>query len=153
MIRVLDRDAIGSRLTARMAEYGVAQKDLAARLHVDLGQISKLMHGRQERPSLELLWQLAQELEITLDYLVEGKGAPDLGEFVRDGGDCSPSAPDDYRTIARDLAAFVHKQATEVNAPIARAIERAQVNIADALAASHPHSARRGDTGAARAAQ
>jgi transcriptional regulator with XRE-family HTH domain len=149
MIRALDRTALGRRLTARMRELGIAQKDLAVRLHVDPGQISVIRHGHVERPNLELLWQIAKELDISLDYLVEGDPATGNAIPPAEWPEMDRESSSGYRTIAESLAAFLRVQANDVFAPIARAIEQETRNTAEALAVSH--AARRPDTGAARA--
>src|SRR4051812_48022484 len=65
------------RLQRLCALRGVDQAVLAERLGVSRSSISRILGGQQE-PKLSLAYQLAQELGVTLDYLMD--------EGVRDEG-------------------------------------------------------------------
>jgi len=64
--------SIGKRITARRHELQFTQEDLAQPLGVTQQHISGIEKGKLA-PSLPLLGGLAQQLGVTVDYLVVGK--------------------------------------------------------------------------------
>ena len=64
--------SMGKRITARRHELQCTQEDLAQALSVTQQHISGIESGKLA-PSLPLLGRLAQQLGVTMDYLVTGK--------------------------------------------------------------------------------
>ena len=64
--------SMGKRITARRHELQFTQEDLAKALGVTQQHISGIESGKLA-PSLSLLSGLAQQLGVTLDYLVVGR--------------------------------------------------------------------------------
>ena len=63
---------MGKRIIARRHELQCTQEDLAKALGITQQQVSGIENGKRA-PSLPLLGRLAQQLGVTVDYLVTGK--------------------------------------------------------------------------------
>ena len=63
---------LGHRLQLLRSQKGLSQVELARRLRISASAIGMYEQGRRE-PSLERLVLLAQELEVTIDYLLTGR--------------------------------------------------------------------------------
>lgn len=63
---------LGLRIALLRAEKGWSQAELAKRIGVSASAVGMYEQGRRE-PSLALLVCLAQELDVTTDYLLTGK--------------------------------------------------------------------------------
>lgn len=66
---------IGERMRRLRLERGWQIKDLAKASGLDRAQVSKYEIGRY-RPTGDALIQLADALEVTLDYLMRGEESP-----------------------------------------------------------------------------
>ncbi len=73
-------DRLGERLRQRRKELGLTAKIVARAAGVSPSYLSQLEHGKQGRPSLDVLADLAAALEVPLDVLLgtreEGAAAP-----------------------------------------------------------------------------
>jgi len=67
---ILDLKAMGSRIRALRGD--VLQEDLALKIGISQGQLSKIESGRLA-PTLETLVRLANQFGKTLDWIVSGK--------------------------------------------------------------------------------
>lgn len=62
---------LGHRIQLLRLQKGLSQAALARRLHISASTLGMYEQGRRE-PALETLVLLAQELEVTIDYLLTG---------------------------------------------------------------------------------
>lgn len=67
----IDYGLLGSRICQRRKELKITQKKLGERVNLSSNHISGIETG-EKRPSLETLLIICAELEISLDYLVNG---------------------------------------------------------------------------------
>lgn len=66
---------MGTRIDGALRRAGMTQRELAERLHVDPAQVSRIVRGAMQRPSLELVCRMAEELGASVDVLVGNDGA------------------------------------------------------------------------------
>ncbi len=66
----------GERLKEVRLRRGMTQEELAEKLHIGLDHMKSIERGRRSC-SLDLLLLLSEELNVSSDYLLSGKG-PDL---------------------------------------------------------------------------
>ena len=104
---------MGTRIDGALRRAGMTQRELAERLHVDPAQVSRIVRGAMQRPSLELVCRMAEEMEVTVDSLVNASGAslgspdgPGLPAQVSAFGDAEGGADGeaDWRRVALALA-------------------------------------------------
>ena len=62
---------LGHRIQLLRSQKGLGQAALARRLHISASTLGMYEQGRRE-PALDTLVLLAQELEVTIDYLLTG---------------------------------------------------------------------------------
>ena len=62
---------LGNRIAMLRREANFSQRELASRLHVSPSAVGMYEQGRRE-PSINILVAIAQELHVTIDYLVLG---------------------------------------------------------------------------------
>ena len=67
---------LGARIAALRRQAGLSQGELAKRLQISPSAVGMYEQGRRE-PSAELLVALAQNLNVTVDYLLTGKPTPE----------------------------------------------------------------------------
>lgn len=96
----LDREALGQRVDEAIRAAGMTQQSVADQIGVSPAQLSRLVRAKRQRPNLELLWDVAQTVGVSLDYLLTGQrtSALPLAEGV------SGDPEDGYRAIAIALA-------------------------------------------------
>lgn len=63
---------LGFRIAALRRQLGLSQAELARRLHISASAVGMYEQGRRE-PSLDLVVALAEELDVSTDYLLIGK--------------------------------------------------------------------------------
>lgn len=63
---------LGERIRQKRENLGITQRDLAQSISMTPQHISVIEQGKR-LPSIELLAKLAQELGVSIDYLVTGK--------------------------------------------------------------------------------
>jgi transcriptional regulator with XRE-family HTH domain len=63
---------LGKRIKERRQSSGLTQEDLAKITQITLQHISSIEQGKRT-PSLNLLIKIAEQLKVSLDYLVLGK--------------------------------------------------------------------------------
>lgn len=69
----LDRAALGQRVDEAIRASGVTQRALADRIGVSESQISRLVNAVRQKPNLELVWDIAEALEVPLASLLTGE--------------------------------------------------------------------------------
>ena len=62
---------IGKRIKLRRKELNIKQNELAEKLNISNNHLSSVENGR-EKPSLELLLNICELLNVTPDYLLGG---------------------------------------------------------------------------------
>ena len=81
----LDYERIGKRIAQRRKQAGIKQNVLAERLNMSNNYLSSIERGR-ERPSLEILVGICNELEVTPDYLIMGNmNSNNVPQDIADG--------------------------------------------------------------------
>ncbi|MBQ7416201.1 MAG: helix-turn-helix transcriptional regulator [Oscillospiraceae bacterium] len=65
---------LGARIAAMRREKGLSQAQLAQRLRISPSAVGMYEQGRRE-PSVELLVALAEEFQVSTDFLLTGKPA------------------------------------------------------------------------------
>ena len=164
----VDTRQIGDRLRAELAAAGMTQRELADAIHIDPAMVSRLVSGRMQRPSLELLCGAADVLRVSVDRLL-GRGAPASPDPINEEEPLPPSTEGgDWRRVALALAESdriraeaeskradtEHARVTEVNAVMQRTIyEILSLHREDRATVAHdaPHSAGRSEPPARRA--
>ena len=63
--------SIGKRIKLRRKELNIKQNELAEKLNISNNHLSSVENGR-EKPSLELLLNICELLNVTTDYLLLG---------------------------------------------------------------------------------
>ena len=63
---------LGARIALLRRNFGWSQSDLARRLKISASAVGMYEQGRRE-PSAELLVAMAEEFEVSVDYLLTGK--------------------------------------------------------------------------------
>ena len=63
---------LGTRIAALRQNCGLSQAELARRLHISTSAVGMYEQGRRE-PPVDTLVALAQELGVSLDYLLSGR--------------------------------------------------------------------------------
>lgn len=63
--------AIGNRIQLRRKELRIKQSELAEKLDISNNHISSIENGR-EKPSLDTLLKICEELKVTPDYILLG---------------------------------------------------------------------------------
>lgn len=63
---------VGTQIAILRRDAGLTQAELARRIHTSASAVGMYEQGRRE-PSLGLLVRLAQEFEVTTDYLLMGE--------------------------------------------------------------------------------
>lgn len=77
--------AMGKRIKLRRKELRIKQSELAERLDISNNHISSIENGR-EKPSLDILLKMCNELSVTPDYLLLGNiHANDIPQNILDG--------------------------------------------------------------------
>ena len=133
----MDTRHIGERLRAELAAAGMTQRELADAIHIDPAMISRVVSGRMQRPSLELLCGAADVLGISVDRIL-GRQVPPPPDGAREEAETPAPMPgdDDWRRVALALAESdriraeaeskradtEHARVTEVNAVMQRTI-------------------------------
>ena len=67
------KDDYGSRIRSLRKNHGLTQEQLAEKLNVSTPYIAKIENGKQTGP-VELAVQFSEFFEVSLDYLLIGKG-------------------------------------------------------------------------------
>lgn len=81
----LDYERIGKRIAQRRKQAGIKQNVLVERLNMSNNYLSSIERGR-ERPSLEILVGICNELEVTPDYLIMGNmNSNNVPQDIADG--------------------------------------------------------------------
>ena len=68
-----NREDYGSRIRSLRKKRGLTQEQLAEKMNVSTPYIAKIENGKQTGP-VELAVEFAEFFEISLDYLLVGKG-------------------------------------------------------------------------------
>lgn len=68
-----NKDDYGSRIRSLRKNRGLTQEQLAEKLNVSTPYIAKIENGKQAGP-VELAVQFSEFFEVSLDYLLVGKG-------------------------------------------------------------------------------
>ncbi|MDO8137746.1 MAG: helix-turn-helix domain-containing protein [Candidatus Brocadiales bacterium] len=112
----MDKKTIGLRLKSLVLSEGITQKEFAKRVNFSDKYISDIIRGRTA-PSLILLERIKSVFNVSMDWLLTGKGPPTkgLGEsLLREGpegyGEISDTSPryistDTYRDTVRGVSA------------------------------------------------
>lgn len=66
---------LGERIACLRRARGISQSELARRLKISASAMGMYEQGRRE-PSAQMLVLLAQELEVSTDYLLTGQSSP-----------------------------------------------------------------------------
>lgn len=81
----LDYERIGNRIAQRRRQAGIKQNMLAEKLNMSNNYLSSIERGR-ERPSLEILVGICNELKVTPDYLIMGNmNSNNVPQDIADG--------------------------------------------------------------------
>lgn len=76
---------MGSRIKLRRKELRIRQSEFAEKLDISNNHISSIENGR-EKPSLDILLRICEELKVTPDYLLLGSiHANDIPQNIIDG--------------------------------------------------------------------
>ena len=68
---MLDREKVGRAIAEQRRSKGMTQKQLADILNVSYQAVSRWEQG-QSLPSVDMIYDIAQSLETTVDYLLNG---------------------------------------------------------------------------------
>ena len=68
---MLDREKVGRAIAEQRRSKGMTQKQLADILNVSCQAVSRWEQG-QSLPSVDMIYDIAQSLETTVDYLLNG---------------------------------------------------------------------------------
>lgn len=90
---------IGERLKARMASLGVSSAELAKRAQVKPSFIYDIVNGKSTNPSIVKLAQVADQLGISISFLIDGAGEVSL-QSPANMNKTSFFSPEDYVAIA-----------------------------------------------------
>lgn len=71
---------LGARIAALRREQGMSQAQLAHRLQISPSAVGMYEQGRRE-PSVELLVAMAEEFQVSMDFLLTGKPAARNTEY------------------------------------------------------------------------
>ena len=71
---------LGARIAALRREAGLSQTELAGRLGISASAIGMYEQGRRE-PAVQMLVRLAEEFNVTVDYLLTGKDPRQMQEL------------------------------------------------------------------------
>lgn len=63
---------LGLRIAMLRRQRGLSQAELARRLHISASAVGMYEQGRRE-PSLDIVVALAEELDVSTDFLLTGK--------------------------------------------------------------------------------
>ena len=101
---------LGERIGALRRAKGLSQAELASRLGISASAMGMYEQGRRE-PSVQTVVALARELEVSTDFLLTGKSAPQdsdpfplLLEFCVDAADRKLEARPDRPFSRQELA-------------------------------------------------
>lgn len=76
---------MGNRIKLRRKELRIKQSELAEKLDISNNHISSIENGR-EKPSLDILLKICEELKVTPDYLLLGNiHTNDIPQNIMDG--------------------------------------------------------------------
>jgi transcriptional regulator with XRE-family HTH domain len=110
------RKAFGNRLKQLRKNKDWTQKDLAAKLGIRFGQLNKYECGLNA-PPMEKLVQMAELLDVTMDYLLTGDGADDRPlhntRLLERFHAIEEFEPDDRETIIKLIDAMIVKHRVE----------------------------------------
>lgn len=82
---MLDKSAIGKRITFFRKERGMTQRELADLLHISYQAVSKLESGKS-LPTIELLYKISMLLDVTVDALLNEKEWQNRGISYMESG-------------------------------------------------------------------
>src|SRR5690606_27028112 len=83
-VYVAPMSTFGSRMRAARMRLGMRQRDLAAKLDIDVMQISRWETGPRTPQDANQLAQLAEILEVTIDHLVRGTAPTSNARWTAD---------------------------------------------------------------------
>lgn len=69
---------LGLRIAILRRQQGLSQAELARRLHISTSAVGMYEQGRRE-PSLDILVAMAEELNVSTDFLLRGRMWSDTG--------------------------------------------------------------------------
>jgi len=82
MIKKLDREKLLNNLQYRMGSMGYTATTLEAEIGVYNGYISRMKSDPQKLPALDIAYKMAQALDVSVDWLIEGSAAPEDKDSV-----------------------------------------------------------------------
>lgn len=82
---MLDKEKVGRRIALFRKEKGITQKELADFLHISYQAVSKWESGRS-LPTVEMLYEIASLLHVTVDALLNENEWKNRGISYRDSG-------------------------------------------------------------------
>lgn len=105
--------AMGKRIQARRRELRIKQGELAERLNISNNHISSIENGR-EKPSLDILLKICEELKVTPDYLLLGNiHANNIPQNIVDG--LRLCSKDDIELARQFIEILIHKNMDKWN--------------------------------------
>lgn len=112
MVPVFSNDGIGQRIKTKRLELRITQEELAARLGISPQHISAIERNNR-LPSVAFLAGLAENLNVTIDFLVVGKhpAALDLIEAVTADNEIPGDAKNALISLIKVLRKTSPKQA------------------------------------------
>lgn len=102
---------LGARIAALRRQAGLSQGELAKRLQISPSAVGMYEQGRRE-PSAELLVALAQNLNVTVDYLLTGK-----------------PTPEERRTVDQAVELLLHDAQTQLDRRKKRPLSRQELAV------------------------
>ena len=92
----IDWIAFGKRIQEVRKSVGFSQEELAETIGISTISRSRIEQGKQH-PSVSTLWKVAQELQVSIDYLLDGMDSPQtqkvlmlLGDVGNQLAHCTP---------------------------------------------------------------
>lgn len=99
---------IGSRIKQKRKELGLTQKDLAAKVNLSEGSVSKYEHGKVEDATSSKLNEFAAALGVSAAWLLGMKLSPEDGHVLVDMTVQERKLLEMYRTLSEEGKAFLH---------------------------------------------
>lgn len=73
---------IGNLIKQKREEKNISQRELARRINIDNATISKIENGNIEKPSLEVIFKISKELNISIYKLMKYSDYKDIERLV-----------------------------------------------------------------------
>ena len=102
---------IGSRIKEAMEKKGMKQANLSRLLGIKSSSMSNLISGKAKRPSSTTLMKLADILEVSQKWIMDGTGSPEDKRVLVEDADIHKSLDqlpqDQKQAIAAAIEAFL----------------------------------------------